>query len=59
MDAWSLYVLSFYFMTTTMTTVGYGDHSANNHPERIFLIVAQLVGVIVFAFISGSLTSIL
>lgn len=42
-----------------MTTVGYGDYSANNNIERIFLIVAQIVGVIVFAFISGSLTSIL
>jgi hypothetical protein len=35
-----LYVLSFYFMTTTMTTVGYGDYSANNNTERIFLIFA-------------------
>jgi hypothetical protein len=54
-----LYVLSFYFMTTTMTTVGYGDYSANNNVERIYLIFAQLIGVVVFAFISGSLTSIL
>jgi hypothetical protein len=35
-----LYVLSLYFMTTTMTTVGYGDYSANNTIERIYLILA-------------------
>jgi hypothetical protein len=46
-------------MTTTMTTVGYGDYSANNTIERVYLIFAQLIGVVVFAYISGSLTSIL
>ena len=27
-DAWDLYVTQYYFMTTTMTTVGYGDFTA-------------------------------
>ena len=42
-----------------MTTVGYGDMSGSNSIERLFCIVLMVIGVIVFTFISGSLSSVL
>jgi hypothetical protein len=42
-----------------MTTVGFGDYSANTTIERIFCIFLMIFGVISFTFISGALSSIL
>ena len=55
----ALYTMSFYFVSTTVTTVGYGDMSPTNTIERFFTIIMLFVGVICFASISGSLTSII
>ena len=54
-----LYLMSFYFVTTTVTTVGYGDMSPANSLERVFSIMMLFVGVMCFASISGSLTSMI
>ncbi|KAG7400715.1 hypothetical protein PHYBOEH_004762 [Phytophthora boehmeriae] len=44
------YVTSFYWAIMTMTTVGYGDvHPTTTH-ERIFAIVAMVVGAWIFAY---------
>lgn len=51
--------MSFYFVLTTVTTVGYGDISATNYAERIFCIFLLFVGVITFAYASGQMASIL
>jgi len=59
MDDYDLWVLSFYFIVTTTSTVGYGDLSASTTVERIFTIVIMLAGVTSFTFISGALASIL
>lgn len=48
-----------YFITQTITTVGYGDVNPGNIIERIFVIGLMYVGVIVFSFASGSLGSIM
>lgn len=56
LDLWSV---SVYFAVTTMTTVGYGDMSANTTYERFFCIVLMVIGVVCFTFISGSLSSVL
>ena len=51
--------MSFYFIVTTTSTVGYGDLSASTTVERFFCIVTMLAGVTAFTFISGALSSIL
>lgn len=51
--------MSYYFVTTTVTTVGYGDISCSNMVERVFSIVMLFVGVIGFSFVSGSMSSIM
>ena len=54
-----LYIVSFYWATTTITTVGYGDISGTTDIERIFCTIIMLFGVIAFSFANGSLTSII
>ena len=53
----SLYLMSFYFVTTTVTTVGYGDISAVSGMERFFSVIMLFIGVLCFASLSGSLAS--
>ena len=52
-----LYLTSFYFSITTMTTVGYGDMSASSFTEKICCIFIMFVGVISFSFASGALAN--
>ena len=59
MGGWDQYIHAMYFTVTTMTTVGYGDMSGANSMERVFCIILMVVGVIVFTFISGAISSVL
>lgn len=54
-----IYCMAFYFIVTTMTTVGYGDMYANNLYEQIFCTILMLIGVTFFAMVSGSLASMM
>ena len=54
-----LYLASFYFVSTTVTTVGYGDISPQNKIEMVFNILMLFVGVMCFSFASGSLSSMI
>ena len=59
MSPYELYLTSFYFTTTTITTVGYGDMSGNTSTEKLFCIMIMIIGVISFSLASASLTSLL
>ena len=52
-------MVSFYWTITTITTVGYGDITAQNFPERVFCSIMMVLGVISFSLTTGSLTSII
>ena len=54
-----MYFVSFYFVSYTITTVGYGDIPVLRSPERIFCSLTMILGVVAFSFASGSLASIL
>ena len=54
-----MYIVSFYFTVTTITTVGYGDIKGHTTIERVFCTITMILGVVSFSFASGSLASIL
>lgn len=58
-DNFQLYLTSFYFTITTITTVGYGDISGGTAIEKVYCVLVMLIGVLAFSVASGTLTSIL
>jgi hypothetical protein len=56
---YNLYNAAFYFIVTTIVTVGYGDITAKNLGERIFCIFLMFFGVFTFSFGTGIIASII
>jgi len=52
------YLYSTYWVVTTMTTVGYGDISADNGSERAFSIFAMITGCGFYGLLIAQITSI-
>ena len=52
------YIHSLYFMITTLSTVGYGDLSASNPLEKIVCIIAMILGVASFAYVTSTMTDL-
>lgn len=55
----SKYIIALYFTVTSMTTVGYGDMSGATEMEHVFCMLLMCIGVIVFTYVSGALSSII
>lgn len=58
-SVFDLYIIAFYWTVTTITTVGYGDITANNNSEALFCSVIMIIGVFLYSYTIGSLSSIL
>jgi hypothetical protein len=53
------YIRSLYWTITTMTTVGYGDITPARSGEYVFAALIMLMGASIYAFIIGSIASLL
>ena len=53
------YITALYFTCTSLTTVGFGNVSANTKYEKIFSIIIMMVGALMHATIFGHVTNIL
>ncbi len=53
------YILAFYWTITTLTTIGYGDITPNTNAQYLYTMGVQLMGVAVFGYIIGNVTSVL
>lgn len=58
-DNITIYIASIYWAVTTLATVGFGDITAYSDYERMFAVAWMVVGVGIYSFTIGSLTSIL
>ena len=56
-SSWKTYWLGSYFVVTTITTVGFGDHSGKNTSERILGMVTMILGVVAFSYATGMISS--
>ena len=50
---WEIYVNAFYFVMTTITTVGYGDFVGHTTYEYIFSMCVEFIGLSFFSFLTG------
>ena len=46
-----IYWTGWYFVTTSITTVGYGEVSGSSWPEKLYLIVLLFIGILLFTMI--------
>lgn len=53
-----LYLISYHWTLTTITTVGYGDVSSGTTLEKIFNLFVMSIGVMMYSFAIGALSSI-
>ena len=54
-----LYLAGIYFTITTFTTVGYGDISSKNTPERLLGCATMVIGVLAFSYATGTFSSLI
>ncbi|XP_078408944.1 voltage-gated delayed rectifier potassium channel KCNH8-like [Cetorhinus maximus] len=55
----SSYITSLYFALSSLTSVGFGNVSANTDVEKIFSICTMLIGALMHAVVFGNVTAII
>ncbi|EDK31326.2 cyclic nucleotide-binding protein (macronuclear) [Tetrahymena thermophila SB210] len=52
-----IYITGYYFVTTTIATVGYGDLASKTVMEEFYTMFCEFFGIALFGYISGGLIS--
>ena len=52
----SIYPNAFYFILTTITTVGYGDITGTTSAEFIFSMFVEFIGLTFFSLLTGTIS---
>uniref|UniRef100_A0A8C1SC86 Voltage-gated delayed rectifier potassium channel KCNH4 n=1 Tax=Cyprinus carpio TaxID=7962 RepID=A0A8C1SC86_CYPCA len=55
----SIYIAALYFTLSSLTSVGFGNVSANTDAEKIFSICTMLIGALMHALVFGNVTAII
>ncbi|XP_069769254.1 voltage-gated delayed rectifier potassium channel KCNH8 isoform X4 [Narcine bancroftii] len=55
----SAYIAALYFTLSSLTSVGFGNVSANTEAEKIFSICTMLIGALMHALVFGNVTAII
>ena len=58
-DDFTLYLTSFYWAITTLTTVGFGEINAHSSMEMLLAMIWMLFGVGFYSFVMGTLSSMM
>ncbi|CAC5414646.1 KCNH8 [Mytilus coruscus] len=58
-DILTSYLTALYFTCSSLTSVGFGNVSANTNAEKIFSICAMLIGAMMHAVVFGNVTAII
>lgn len=58
-EGWKIYIVSFYWVITTLTTVGYGDFKGYTPIEYLIQMIVEFLGIGVFSYLMGSINSLM
>lgn len=58
-DGFRRYLRALYWSVTTLSTIGYGDLTPKTDPQIAFTMVVMLLGVAVYGYVIGNVTSLL
>lgn len=59
LSPFDLYVRAFYWTTTTLTTIGYGDILPSNTNQIIFVIIIEFIGAGMYGLIIGNIANLI
>jgi len=57
-NSYQVYITAFYWVITTLTTVGYGDYRGYTSTEYVFQMFVEFMGIGVFSFLMNSINSL-
>ena len=57
-DKYTVMITSYYWVITTLTTVGYGDYKGFHAYEYLFQMVIEFLGIALFSFLMGSINTL-